>query len=81
METSTGVGCAECAAELDHCHGTLIHHPDGAVDCTEQECSALDPARHGLVTDCASIAGGCDCIAPRLTLIERVDIERTAIAS
>lgn len=50
--------CADCAAELDHCHGTLIVHHDGVRECIEDGCFVLDSVRHDLVVDCA---GDCDC--------------------
>ncbi len=51
--------CADCVAELDHCHGTLIVHQDTVVECTEDGCFVLDSARHDLVVDCS---GDCDCV-------------------
>lgn len=53
--------CADCVAEVDHCHGTLIVHPGGALDCTTPGCSDLDGVRHDLRIDCRGIAGGCRC--------------------
>lgn len=55
-------GCMDCAAVLDHCHGTLIEHHDGALACTEGGCGDADPMRHELTATCESLAGGCDCI-------------------
>lgn len=52
--------CPDCVAGLDHCHGTLVDHHDGAPECTEPRCAALDPARHSLRLDCAELPG-CDC--------------------
>ncbi len=53
--------CADCAAELDHCHGALIVHREGVVECTEDGCFVLEIVRHDMVLDCASLAGDCDC--------------------
>jgi hypothetical protein len=53
--------CLSCTGELDHCHGTLILHEDGAVDCTEPGCRDLDQARHRLTIICAEVDGGCLC--------------------
>jgi hypothetical protein len=51
----------DCAAELDHCHGTLVTHHDGFAECTEDACVAFDPARHTLSIGCQDIDGGCGC--------------------
>ncbi|MDT7729369.1 MAG: hypothetical protein QOI21_5945 [Actinomycetota bacterium] len=53
--------CASCVADLDHCHGTLVVHPDGVVECTEIACFDVDGERHALTIDCESIMGGCQC--------------------
>lgn len=60
--------CRTCLSGLDHCHGTLVLHESGDVDCTET-CPDPDPARHRLSLDCADLDGGCDCtvdLAPEL---------------
>ncbi|HKS47289.1 MAG TPA: hypothetical protein VJT49_19690 [Amycolatopsis sp.] len=54
--------CRSCASGLDHCHGTLVLHESGVVDCTEA-CSDLDQVRHSLRMTCAEIEGGCRCVA------------------
>ncbi|MFE2956752.1 hypothetical protein ACWCW7_19295 [Nocardia tengchongensis] len=56
--------CASCESALDHCHGTLIVHAAGPVECTESECFDTDRARHLFVADCFDAAGGCACAAP-----------------
>jgi hypothetical protein len=55
--------CLSCLGELDHCHGTLILHETGAVDCTEPGCRDLEEVRHTLRISCAEIDGGCLCTA------------------
>jgi hypothetical protein len=50
-----------CERDLDHCHGTLVVHPDGYVECTEPDCSDVDRARHTLAVDCAAVLFGCGC--------------------
>lgn len=57
--------CTDCAAEFDHCHGTLIIHATGPADCTQPGCADLDGVRHDLLIDCRSIAGGCRCVEAR----------------
>jgi hypothetical protein len=51
--------CRTCAGGLDHCHGTLVVHVDGALECTEPYCEDTDQVRHGLVIDCGSTVFGC----------------------
>jgi hypothetical protein len=53
--------CASCISDLDHCHGTLVVHPDGLVECTELACVELDRARHLSIIDCQQVDGGCQC--------------------
>lgn len=59
VETHT---CPDCAADTDHCHGTLIIHRDGLVECTEPGCTPADPVRHALLLDCVDVEGGCVCV-------------------
>lgn len=61
--TVTTLDCASCAAALDHCHGTLLTHADGFVECTEDGCFDLDRVRHTLIIECHEVLGGCECLA------------------
>jgi hypothetical protein len=55
--------CAACTSGIDHCHGTLVVHPDGGYsECTDVECSDLDRVRHALIIDCHTVQGGCGCV-------------------
>ncbi len=55
--------CASCIAGLDHCHGTLVVHPEGGfADCTAGECADHDLLRHALIVGCASFGRGCSCV-------------------
>lgn len=65
----TNTSCADCAGGLDHCHGTMIAHRDGATECTEPNCVPADLVRHALVVDCSEVDGGCACVAV-VTLLE-----------
>jgi hypothetical protein len=56
--------CARCISGIDHCHGTVIGHPQGVAECTEPECDDLDLVRHTLAIECDLIEGGCDCVEP-----------------
>jgi hypothetical protein len=54
--------CASCDARIDHCHGTLVVHPEGGfAECTEPACGDGDRLRHALIVDCPAVGGGCDC--------------------
>lgn len=51
--------CVECVRGLEHCHGALVVHHDGGVECTAPDCDDVDPARHRMVMDCAGTLPGC----------------------
>jgi hypothetical protein len=52
-------GCRDCRAGLDHCHGTIIHHPVGRSECTEADCVAPELFLHTFFIDCDVIGCGC----------------------
>jgi hypothetical protein len=55
--------CAACTSGIDHCHGTLVVHPDGGFsECTDAECADLNRVRHVLIIDCQTVQGGCACV-------------------
>ena len=41
--------CPECVDDLDHCHGALVLHEDGTLECFAPECQDLGLDRHALV--------------------------------
>lgn len=54
--------CSECATELDHCHGTLVIHLDGNVECTEHWCADDRGTRHVLARlTCIEVDRECTC--------------------
>jgi hypothetical protein len=53
-------GCPDCTQVLDHCHGTLVRHADGSVECSDPTCVVPAVDAHGLVLTCAD-AGRCAC--------------------
>ena len=60
--TNSGMSpCADCGMDVDHCHGTLVIHGDGAVDCTDAACESADRLRHALIIDCVAVLGGGCC--------------------
>ena len=50
--------CRDCLAELEHCHGTVIHHAGYRSECTEEGCVTPEVV-HALRIDCDAI--GCSC--------------------
>ncbi|MBU9767186.1 hypothetical protein FR943_25565 [Mycobacterium sp. TNTM28] len=52
------IQCRECAAGLEHCHGTLIHHVRYRTECTDDGCTTTEVA-HTFSLDCESV--GCPC--------------------
>ncbi|OLT44204.1 hypothetical protein BJF85_20215 [Saccharomonospora sp. CUA-673] len=54
--------CSSCATGIDHCHGTLLEHAAGFVECTDIDCVSVRIERHVLATDCGDIVGGCGCV-------------------
>jgi hypothetical protein len=53
------MGCRDCRAGLDHCHGTIIHHVLGRSECTEADCVAPELFTHTFIIDCDAIGCGC----------------------
>ena len=49
--------CRECREDLDHCHGTLVHHASFFVECTD-DC-ATPEGLHSFAVDCEAV--GCTC--------------------
>ncbi|MCV7422581.1 hypothetical protein H7K45_18715 [Mycobacterium yunnanensis] len=53
--------CRECREDLEHCHGTLVHHfrSTGSVfvECTE-DCVMPD-GLHSFSIDCEAVGCGC----------------------
>lgn len=50
--------CRDCLAGLEHCHGTVLHHPRFRSECTEDGCVTPEVV-HAFVVDCDAI--GCTC--------------------
>jgi hypothetical protein len=48
-----------CGGDLDHCHGTLVLHADGTVECEEHATCDADEARHELWVTCDELRCGC----------------------
>ena len=53
------MGCTDCHDELEHCHGVLVRHGDGHLECVEEAaCTGGGPA-HDWAVPCAEV--GCRC--------------------
>lgn len=48
------------AADLARCHGTLVLHADGSVECDEQDACGADELQHELWVACDEL--GCGCV-------------------
>jgi hypothetical protein len=48
-----------CADRLEHCHGTLVLHADGTVECDEQAVCGADDTLHDLWVTCDELRCGC----------------------
>jgi hypothetical protein len=48
--------CPECGEDLDHCHGALVLHGDGTVECFDPECHDLGHDRHAFVLPSADVS-------------------------
>lgn len=61
-EGGLSMECAFCTSGIDHCHGTLVVHPDGGfAECTHESCADLDRVRHALIIDCHTVDAECSC--------------------
>jgi hypothetical protein len=48
-----------CTEDLAHCHGTLVLHADGTVECDDQATCAGDELQHELWVACHELRCGC----------------------
>jgi hypothetical protein len=53
--------CRTCADGLAHCHGTLVVHADGVLDCDEAVCGG-DPSLHEWWVPCIELEVHCGCV-------------------
>jgi hypothetical protein len=51
--------CTDCHDELEHCHGVLVRHGDGDLECIEDADCAGGAPTHGWALDCTEV--GCAC--------------------
>lgn len=58
---SPASGCRACVDGLAHCHGTLVLHADGVLDCAEAVCGA-DPSLHEWWLTCMEFDSPCGCV-------------------
>ncbi len=50
--------CRRCETDLVHCHGTLVRHGDGEVECSNPRCAGR-VAVHDFVIVCEDVQSGC----------------------
>ena len=48
-----------CEDGLAHCHGTLVLHADGTVECDEQAVCGGDETQHEVWVTCDELRCGC----------------------
>ncbi len=63
-------GCEHCAAALAHCHGTLVLHADGSVDCDEASTCELEAGWHEWWVTCTELEPACGCTGDEHPLVE-----------
>ena len=49
-----------CGQDVDHCHGTLVLHADGTLECEDESVCGADEAQHELWVACGEL--GCGCV-------------------
>jgi hypothetical protein len=54
--------CYDCEQDLEHCHGTALVHPDGAVECTDDPVCCLGRDAHVYEAPCED--ADCPCGLP-----------------
>ena len=73
-----GGACWSCATAVDHCHGTLVLHADGGIDCDEVATCGADPGRHEWWLTCAELAWRCSCTGDDHPLVELSELRGRA---
>lgn len=58
LSMTTVTSCARCAGSLLHCHGTVVRHEDGSVECTQPRCAGTAEL-HDFVIDCRDVQSRC----------------------
>lgn len=65
FERNTTPAC--CGTGLAHCHGTLVLHADGTVECEDVEVCGGDELQHELWVACDEL--GCGCVGDEEPLV------------
>ncbi|MDP9453127.1 MAG: hypothetical protein M3P97_07020 [Actinomycetota bacterium] len=53
--------CDGCAADLAHCHATMVVHADGVLACQEADACGARPELHDWWISCTELASPCGC--------------------
>jgi hypothetical protein len=70
--------CRRCETDLLHCHGTLVRHGEGEVECSDPRCAGR-LAVHDFVIVCDDVQSGC--CRGRTTAHGRVRRRRAVVRS
>ena len=62
--------CESCLLALAHCHGTLVLHADGGVDCDEAPSCGTDASWHQWWVSCTELQPACGCTGDEHPLVE-----------
>lgn len=55
--------CLACGRNWKHCHGTVILHADGELECTTDDSRCVAAVEvHDLVVPCDQLMSGCGCL-------------------
>ena len=57
------MACTDCDDELEHCHGVLVRHGDGRLECVDEAACAGGAPAHGWAVPCIEL--GCRCAGER----------------
>ncbi len=55
-----------CVEGLAHCHGTLVLHADGTLECEGESACGADESQHELWVACDEL--GCGCVGDEAPL-------------
>lgn len=70
--------CGACAADLAHCHATLVLHADGTLVCPQPEDCGGQPDLHEAWIPCTELMVPCGCIGDEDPATEDGHLARAA---
>ncbi len=69
--------CRRCETDLLHCHGTLVRHASGEVECSDPGCAGKAGV-HDFVIGCDDVQSGCCESAARRAVRRPIGTARSA---